>query len=258
MGLRDLYATQSATTYERLPPKPPKLRIADARVIALVAGAVKPNSEALAQSMIDRSAEAALGAGALAVHRARRVEESTTEIIVVVVWPDRETLARFVRGRSVGALDSRFTDLMASWTFETYDTLDPARFLAPPGGPAVLIADAANTIVEATPEVERILGIANVFLLGRMLADVMADPTTAADFMDRVRHGGDANGTADLRRHDGSVVTVRYSAAVNLPSDGMCALVVELPDEPSSGRTVEELVRDALTAGAQPGSTSPN
>jgi PAS domain-containing protein len=257
MGLEDLYDAASATTYERLPPKSPRLRLADARVLGVVAGAVKPNSEALAQSMIDRSADAALEAGALAVHRARRVVESTTEIIVVVVWPDRETMTRFVRARSQCAIDRRFTDLLTSWTFETYDTLDPARLLLPPAGPAILVVDGTGALAEVTPGVERIFGIADVLLLGRALSDVLGDPASAADFIARVRRRADTHGTTELRRPDGSLVPVRYRAAANLPSDGLCALVVELPDEPANGRGVEELVRDALRpGGAQRGTTA--
>ena len=54
------------------------------------------------------------------------------------MWPQREAMSRFVRSRSVLAIDPAFAAHLSEWRFETYNALAPDRLLVPPVGPTVV------------------------------------------------------------------------------------------------------------------------
>lgn len=245
--LDDLSDTTKADTFERLPPPPPTMtELSDGRVLGVVAGRVKPNFEAAVQEMIDRSAAHALRAGAIAAHVGRRLTEVAMEVGVVVVWPDRDTLGRFVRGRRVGAIDPQFTDHLTNWKFETYNTYAPGRLLVPPSGPGVLLADDEGRYVQATPGIERVLGIPPELLLGRSVSDLVVDSAAGSRLWGEFRAHGEQHGEIDLRTPDGRVVRVQYRAAANVTQPGQHASVLLLPGEQPDPRSVAEIVSEAL------------
>ena len=246
LALDDLCETSSAESYERLPPAPEKLDLADGRVLGLVWGRVKPNHEGIVQSMIDRSAAAAIGAGALASHLGRRLSGSATEVLVVVVWPRRETMARFVRSREMPAIDPAFAAHLSEWRFETYNGLAPDRLLVPPDGPAVLVLDGEGRYVDATSGIENVLGIPPEMLYGRSILDFGIDPTAHPEELRRYEADGTVSGLIDLLRPDGETVRVRYRAAANVPGPGLHASVLARPDEPPDPRPVGVIVAAAL------------
>jgi PAS domain-containing protein len=246
LELDDLCETSAIETYERLPPAPEKLDLADGRVLGLVWGRVKPNHEGVAQSMIDRSAAAALGAGALQAHLGRRLSAAAMEVLVVVVWPQRETMARFVRSRDMPAIDPAFAAHLSDWRFETFNGLAPERLLVPPDGPAVLVVDGEGRYVEATPGIENVLGIPPEMLYGRSIQDLGIDPTAYPAELRRYEEDGIAAGLIDLRRPDGTTVSVRYRSAANVPGPGLHASVLARPEEPPDPRPVAAIAAEAL------------
>jgi PAS domain-containing protein len=246
LELDDLCETSVAESYERVPPEPDKLDLADGRVLGLVWGRVKPNHEGIAQSMIDRSAAAALGAGALRAHLGRRLSASAMEVLVVVVWPQRETMARFVRSRDVPAIDPAFAAHLSEWRFETYNALAPDRLLVPPDGPAVLVVDSEGRCVDATPGIENVLGIPAEMLYGRSIQDLGIDPSAHPDEVRRYETDGIAAGLIDLLRPDGTTVRVRYRSVANVPGPGLHATVLERPDEGLDPRPVDVIAAEAL------------
>ncbi|HEX5451259.1 MAG TPA: hypothetical protein VFW86_02615, partial [Candidatus Limnocylindrales bacterium] len=156
----DLFETCQAEMYERLPPDPTPLDAGEGRVIGVVSGRVIPQHEASAQRMVDGSARAALDAGALAAHLGRRLDGELTRILVVVVWPKRSAMARFVRSREMPALDPAFTAHLVDWRFETYTMLSPERLMLPAdAGPAVIVVDHEGRYVDTTPAIEAVLGV---------------------------------------------------------------------------------------------------
>jgi PAS domain-containing protein len=246
LELDDLCESSAAETYERLPPPPEKLDLADGRVLGLVWGRVKPNHEGVAQSMIDRSAAAALEAGALQAHLGRRLSTSAMEVLVVVVWPRRETMARFVRSRDVPAIDPAFAAHLSEWRFETHNALSPERLLVPPDGPAVLVVDGEGRYVDATPGIENVLGIPGEMLYGRSIQDLGIEPTAHPEELRRYEADGTASGLIDLLRPDGATVRVRYRSAADVPGPGLHASVLERPDEPPDPRPVGVIAAEAL------------
>lgn len=246
LELDDLCETSGAETYERLPPAPEKLDLADGRVLGLVWGRVKPNHEGIAQSMIDRSAAAALGAGALRAHLCRRLSASAMEVLVIVVWPRRETMAQFVRSRDVPAIDPAFAAHLSEWRFETYNALSPDRLLVLPDGPAVLVVDGEGRCVDATPGIENVLGIPAEMLFGRSIQDLGIDPTAHVEELRRYEADGTASGVIDLLRPDGATVRVRYRSAANVPGPGLHASILARPDERADPRPVGIIAAEAL------------
>jgi PAS domain-containing protein len=196
--------------------------------------------------MIDRSAAAALGAGALASHLGRRMSGSATEVLVVIVWPRRETMTRFVRSREVPAIDPAFAAHLSEWRFETYNALAPERLLVPPDGPAVLVVDGEGRYVDATPGIENVLGIPAEMLYGRSIRDLGIEPTAHLEELRRYEADGTASGLIDLLRPDGATVRVRYRSAADVPGPGLHASVLARPDEPPDPRPVGVIAAEAL------------
>jgi PAS domain-containing protein len=196
--------------------------------------------------MIDRSAAAALSAGALASHLGRRLSGAAMEILVVVVWPRRETMTRFVRSRDVPAIDPAFAAHLSEWRFETYNALAPDRLLVPPDGPAVLVVDGDGRYVDATPGIENVLGVPAEMLYGRSIRDLGVDPMAHPEELRRYEADGTATGLIDLLRPDGATVRVRYRSTADVPAPGLHATVIERPDEPPDLRPVGLIAAEAL------------
>jgi PAS domain-containing protein len=245
-ALDDLCETTRADTFERIGPAPEQLQLTHGRILGLVTARIKPNHESSVQAMVDVSARQAIDAGALAAHRGRRLAETTTEIAVVVEWPDRETLRRFVRSRSAGALDPRFTEQLEEWQFETYAIVTPDRLLVPSAGPAVLLADDTGAYVDATPGVERVLGIVPELLFGRRVLDIVTEPDEAVARWSRFREDGEQEGLIDIRRPDGVLVRARYRAAADAAGAGLHGSVLCALDEVPDPRPIREIVAEAF------------
>jgi PAS domain-containing protein len=168
------------------------------------------------------------------------------EVLVVVVWPQRETMARFVRSRDMPAIDPAFAAHLSDWRFETFNGLAPDRLLVPPDGPAVLVVDGEGRYVDATPGIENVLGIPPEMLYGRSIQDLGIDPTAFPAELRRYEADGAASGLIDLLRPDGATVRVRYRSAANVPGPGLHASVLARPDEPPDPRPVGVIVAAAL------------
>jgi PAS domain-containing protein len=246
LTLEDLFESSHAETYERLPPAPGPLADAGGRVIGVVTGRVRPQHERSAQEMVDRSAVAALGAGAVAAQLGRRLVGGVTEMIVVVIWPRREAMARFVRSRDIPAIDPAFTSHLVDWRFETYNALSPERLLIPAEGPALLVIDRDGRYVDATPSVEDVLGIPGEMLYGRSVLDLGSDEAGRADLARRFLGARPDHGYLDLRRPDGRVVRVGYRIAVETPGQGLSSILLAIAGQPVDRRSVEVIVAEAL------------
>lgn len=252
LDLDDLLESQAAETFERLPPAPLQLDAGHGRVIGIVTGTVLPQHESTVQSMIDRSSQAALYAGALAAHLGRRFDEGVTSVAIVVVWPKRDTMTRFVRSRAIPAIDPAFSAHLSSWHFETYNELVPERLLVPADGPAVLIVDSEGRYVDTTPGIEGVLGIPGELLYGRSLLDLAADGAARADLRRRFLETGVSHGTIDLLRPDGNLVRVRYRSIADVPGMGLRASVLTRPDEAEDPRPTAVVVLEALGVPTEP------
>jgi PAS domain-containing protein len=245
--LDDLSETSEVETFERLGTAPSRLDLSDGRVVGLVWGRAKPNHEPVAQSMIDRSAAAAMGAGAVASHSGRRLSAGLTDLIVVVVWPTRETMTRFVRSRDIPAIDPAFAAHLSDWRFETYDVLAPDRMMVPPDGPAVLVVDDVGRYVDATPGIEAVLGIPAEMLHGRSLEELGADEAARNELRQRFVLNGAGRGEVELLRPDGATVRVQYrTSAANVPGPGLHASVLALPGATLDPRPLEVILAEAL------------
>jgi PAS domain-containing protein len=168
------------------------------------------------------------------------------EVLVVVVWPQRETMARFVRSRDVPAIDPAFAAHLSEWRFETYNALSPDRLLVPPEGPALLVVDGEGRCVDATPGIENVLGIPAEMLFGRSIQDLGIDPAAHPEELRRYEADGTASGLIDLRRPDGATVRVRYRSAANVPGPGLHASVMARPHERLDPRPVSEIAAEAF------------
>jgi PAS domain-containing protein len=251
-ALADLIESETAETFERLPPVSGRLDMAEGRVLGVVTGTVKPQHESIVQSMIDRSSQAALGAGALAAHLGRRLDDRITSVAIVVVWPKRDTMTRFVRSRAIPAIDPAFAAHLSGWRFETYDELVPDRLLVPTEGPAVLVVDAEGRYVDTTPGVESVLGIPGELLHGRSLLDLGADEAAKADLRQRFLETGVSHGTIDLLRPDGNLVRVRYRSIADVPAKGLRSSVLSRPSDHDDPRPTAVVVAEALGLAADP------
>lgn len=245
-ALADVIESETAETFERLPPVAGRLDMAEGRVLGVVTGTVLPQHESIVQSMIDRSSQAALGAGALAAHLGRRLDDKITSVAIVVVWPKRDTMTRFVRSRTIPAIDPAFAAHLSGWRFETYDELVPDRLLVPTEGPAVLIVDADGRYVDTTPGIESVLGIPGELLHGRSLLDLGANEAAKADLRRRFLETGVSHGTIELLRPDGNLVRVRYRSIANVPAMGLRASVLSRPADQDDPRPTAVVVAEAL------------
>jgi PAS domain-containing protein len=257
ISLEDLCDWTEAGTYERLPPAPATVDLSEGRVLGTVVGRVKQNHEASVQAMVDASVESALAAGALAMHVGRRLDRDSVEIAIVAVWPDRRVLGGFARSRGFGAIDPRFTDQLTAWRFETYDALARERLLVPSAGPAILVSDAEGRCIEASPGVERLLGLPGEILLGRAMTEVIdgaapsadgAGPADGATPADGGTRDGRAAAPIELRGPDGTLVGLRVRVISNVPSPGLHAWILESEDAEPDPRPVAEVVADAFPA----------
>lgn len=248
----DLIESETAEMFERLPPISSRLDMAEGRVLGVVTGTVRPQHEAVVQSMIDRSSQAALAAGALAAHLGRRLDDRITAVAIVVVWPKRDTMTRFVRSRAIPAIDPAFAAHLSSWRFETFDELVPDRLLVPDEGPAVLVVDAEGRYVDTTPGIEGVLGMPGELLHGRSLLDLAPDEAAAVDLRRRFLETGVSHGTIELLRPDGSLVRVRYRSIADVPAIGLRAAVLSRPTDHDDPRPTAVVVAEALGLAAEP------
>jgi PAS domain-containing protein len=253
-SVEDLLEEQGAEIFERLGPNADPLGFADGRVLGVVTGRVRPQHEAPAQDMVDRSAAAALGAGALAAHVGRRLVDGVTELAIIVIWPKRDTMTRFIRSREVPAVDPAFTAHLLAWHFETYRALAPERLLEAVEGPAVLVSDIDGRFVDATPGVESVLGIPGELLHGRSILDLAPDPADLPDIRRRFLETAVSHGTVTFRRPDGEVVRARYRSVADVPDPGLRVTVLTLPNEPDDDRPTAFVALEALglPAAAEP------
>lgn len=256
LGLDDVVGSPTAETYERLPPLSTRLEQADGRVLGVVTGRVLPQHESIVQSMIDRSADAALRAGALAAHLGRRFVDGVTTVAIVVTWPKRDTMTRFVRSRATPAIDPAFAVHLSEWRFETYNELQPERLLVPTEGPAVLVFDVDGQYVDVTPGTESVIGVPGELLYGQSVLDLAPDETGRADLRRRFLETGVSHGTIELRRPDGAIAAVRYRSVAEVPAPGLRSAVLAGPDEPDDARPTAAIVEEAL--GLRPDATGPH
>ena len=232
--------------FERLPPISERLAADEGRVLGVVTATILPGHESVAQSMIDRSAEAAIGAGALAAHIGRRLDGDRASVAILVVWPKRDTMTRFVRSRDIPALDPAFTAHLAAWRFETYNVMAPERLAVPAEGPAVLIFDETGRYVEATPGIEGVLGIPGELLHGRSILELAPDDAARVALHRRFLETGVSHGTIDVVRPDGLPARLRYRSVADVPAPGLRAAVLSRPDEAEDPRPTAHLVGEAL------------
>jgi PAS domain-containing protein len=243
--LDDLLEDYQSATYEDLASSE-RVAFPEGRVLGVVTGRVKPQHEAAAQEMVDRSSDAALRAGALAAHLGRRLDSDVAELAIAVVWPRREAMTRFVRSRNLPAIDPAFAAHLSSWRFETYTALDPERLTLPAEGPGVLIVDLEGRFADSTPGVENVLGVPGELLQGRSILDLAPTPKAAADFRRRFLETAVSHGTVDLLRPDGEHVRARYRSVEGVPGPGLRSVVLALPEELDDPRPTADIVLEAL------------
>ena len=246
LGLDEVLEHPRAETYERLPPSSERLDVAEGRVLGVVTGTVLPQHESIVQSMIDRSAGAALQAGALAAHLGRRFDDGVTSVAIVVIWPKRDAMTRFVRSRAKPAIDPAFAEHLSSWRFETYFQLSPERLLVPTEGPAVLVIDGEGHYVDATAGIESVIGVPGELLYGHTVLDLAGDDRARSDLRRRLLETSVSHGTMDLLRPDGATVTVRYRSVAGVPGPGLRSAVFTRPGEPDDNRPTAAIVEEAL------------
>ena len=245
-GLEALAESVEPEMFERLPPASERLADSEGRVLGVVTATILAGHEAVAQSMIDRSADAAMRAGALAAHIGRRLDRDRASVAIVVVWPKRDTMTRFVRSRDIPALDPAFTAHLATWRFETFNVVSPERLLVPAEGPAVLVVDDGGRYVEATPGVEAVLGIPGELLHGRSVLELAPNDAARADLRRRLLETGVSHGLIEVVRPDGQVARLRYRSVADVPAPGLRASVLSVPGDPDDPRPTSVIVVEAL------------
>ncbi len=218
----------------------------DVAALGLIWGKIAPHAESAAHEMIRASAQGIAAAGVRGLHVGRRVHDGQSELLVVASWRDRLALHAFAQRRENGAIDPEFLKLLTDWRFETYDCLAPGALKLAPAAPAVLLADDTGRYIDASPAIEAILGVPAELVMGRTLVDFTPpDRRGAAEaawqsFLD----AGSGQGTFDLLRPDGRVVTVVYRALANCPDSGIHASVLCVPGEAETDRPVASIVAD--------------
>lgn len=243
--LDDLLEDYQAATYEDLAASE-RVSYPEGRVLGVVTARIKPQHEAAAQEMVDRSSKAAIGAGALAAHIGRRLDSEVVELAIVVAWPRRESMARFVRSRDVPAIDPAFTAHVSSWRFETYTAFDPDRLTVASEGPGIIVMDLEGRFVDSTPGVENVLGIPGELLHGRSILDLAPEPDMVPEFRRRFLETGVSHGQLDLLRPDGERVRARYRSVDSVPGPGLRSVIVSLPDDADDARATADIVFEAL------------
>lgn len=220
----------------------------DGAVIGVVVAQVAPNADATALDLVRAVRDEVREAGVVALHVGRRVLERHTELVVLAVWRDRASLRAFAQRRERRVIDRRFLDQLTSWSFETWDCLSQERLLVPPAGPAILIADETGRYVDASPGIEAVLGIPGELILHRSVAELTApsqDPGFEESWAAFARDGY-GSGTYDLVVPGGRAVRVRFRAERDVPSPGLHASLLRLPEDPDDGRPLADLVAEAI------------
>ncbi|MGH2513818.1 MAG: PAS domain-containing protein, partial [Candidatus Limnocylindrales bacterium] len=181
--------------------------------LGLVWASVAPHAESVAHDMIRAVGPELSEAGVAGLHVGRRViDTGQTELLVVAAWRDRVSLHNFAQGGPAGPLDPAFLRLMTAWRFATYDCLGPGVTEVPSPGPIVLLADAHGRYVDASAGIEGLIGIPAELVLRQTLADLTppdsrrAVATEWSNFMAT----GEAHGSFELLRPDGSTITVGF------------------------------------------------
>ncbi len=245
-NIEQLIEDQAASTYEDRSPAGERVPLPEGRVLGVVTARVKPGREAAAQEMVDRSAAAAIAAGALSAHLGRRLDGDVAELAIVVIWPRRDSMTRFVRSRDIPAIDPAFAEHLHEWHFETYEALAPGRLSIPGSGPAVVVMDAAGRFIDSTPGVENVLGMPGELLHGRSILDLAPEPGAIPEFRRRFLETAVSHGTLEIRRPDGEPIRARYRSIDGTPAPGLRAAVLSLPDERDDERPTAEIIRAAL------------
>ncbi len=244
----DIFEDVSVDHYELVEPEDAEVVTLEGPVIGVVRAHVAPNSDASAIDAVRESREEVTAAGVLALHIGRRVHGYQTELAILAVWRDRQSLRRFASRRSGALIRPAFLDQLTDWAFETWDCISADRLGIPPAGPAVLVADDSGRYVDASPGVENLLGVPGELVLGRTVADLSgpelrdAFPASWASFLQQRRQ----EGRYTLTLPGGGCVDVRFRAAANVPEPGLHASVLDRPDEPEDPRPVAEVVAEAF------------
>ncbi|HVT08481.1 MAG TPA: PAS domain S-box protein [Polyangia bacterium] len=107
---------------------------------------------------------------------------------------------------------------------------------------AILIADDDTTVVEANPAACALLGVAHDQLIGRRLAEFTQPEFSLAALWRGLRAAGDLRGRYPLRRADGEVRDVEFSARANVLPGRHLAVLRDLTEQTASdrARTVAE------------------
>jgi len=214
--------------------------------LGIVWARVAPHAEAAAHDMIRAVGPEVGAAGVAGLHVGRRVIKDSTELLVVASWRDRVALHEFAQRRANGTLDPAFLRLMTDWRFETYDCLASGSSLLPSPGPAVLLADSQAHYVDASAGVEALLGVPAELVLRQTLADLTPPERRAeteglwAAFL----AAGEAAGTFEILRPDGTRLVVAFRAEADCPRPGIHASVLS----PAGGATDPRPVRDLVAA----------
>jgi PAS domain S-box-containing protein len=118
---------------------------------------------------------------------------------------------------------------------------------------AVMAIDLSGTILFANRYVERLYGWSAEELIGRSSAElsgVAVSPKLAAEIMEALEAGATWEGTFDVSRKDGSVITVRAIDSPLYDKAGQLAGVVSVGIDGSRERAVESMLQQQATIAA--------
>lgn len=223
--------------------------VAAAGAIGIVRAVFQPGSEALGLDMVRRQQHQLVATGDVgSILIGRRMRGPALEIVAVALWLDRDRMRTFLVERPEGpGLDPHFVDLATDLRFETFDALDLAAPVVRVGEPAALVVDADRVVVDASPAIERQLGLPAELLLGRRLDDMVADDERARlpGRWDALLRDGRGDAVVAMRRPDGTVQSLRHRTIANVPAPGLQAILVTAPDA-QEDTDVEAAVRHAL------------
>lgn len=199
---------------------------AAAAILRLVRLPVRPQCEAELLDLVRPVREDWAAAGDLAVTQVlRRDDPEGPTILVVAAWRDAAALARRRGSPDAAVTPERL--LRAPATADTFDLLPVSALRLSPLGPAILIADDAGVVVDATPAAASLLRRDIWGILGEQL-EAIVPPADGAP--------------VPVPRPEGGVVLVHALEARNVPAPGRHALVLL----PATGSAPTE--RDALQA----------
>lgn len=216
--------------------------------LGMVWARVAPHAEAAAHDMIRAVGPEVGAAGVAGLHVGRRVIKDHTELLVVASWRDRVALHEFAQRRASGTLDPAFLRLMTDWRFETYDCLAAGSPSLPTPGPAVLLADSQANFVDASVGIEALLGVPAELVLRQTLAD-LTPPERRADsarLWTAFLEAGEAAGTFEILRPDGTRLEVAFRAESDCPRPGIHASVLSPAGSAPDPRPVRDLAAVAF------------